>query len=72
MSTEDLQRITKAAIDAGSAQFQGRDYAVVVVVREIGGGQLNVGSNTMGGKASMIRVLKEAAEALAGHSDLII
>lgn len=71
MSDVDLQRITQAAIDGATAQFAGKEYAVVVVVREIGGGRLNCGSNTMGGRATMIRTLDEAAAALRGSSLII-
>jgi hypothetical protein len=66
VSLEDLRRITLAAIDAAGKSFQGKEYAVVVVVREIGGTQLNVGSNVVGGKENMVRVLNEAASKLKG------
>lgn len=68
MSVEDLRRITLAAIDAAGKTFQGKEYAVVVVVREIGGTGLNAGSNVVGGKEKMIRVLDEAAAKLRGDA----
>lgn len=71
MSDADLERITQAAIDGATAQFAGREYGIVVVVREIGGGRLNVGSNVMGGRPAMIRTLQEATDALRGSSLII-
>lgn len=71
MSDQDLERVTQAAIDGATAAFAGKAYAVVVVVREIDGGRLNVGSNVMGGRATMIRTLEEATIGLRG-SGLII
>jgi hypothetical protein len=71
VSDQDLERITQAAIDGATAQFAGGEFAVVVVVREIGGGRLNVGSNVMGGRATMIRTLEEATIALRGSSLII-
>ncbi len=66
MSLEDLRRITLAAIDAAGKTFQGKEYAVVVLVREIGGTNLNVGSNVVGGREKMIRLLEEGANKLRG------
>lgn len=68
MSVDDLRRITLAAIDAAGKTFQGKEYAVVVVVREIGGTGINAGSNVVGGKEKMIRVLDEAAAKLKGDA----
>lgn len=68
MSIDDLRRITLAALDAAAKRFEGKEYAVVVVVREIGGTGINAGSNVVGGKEKMIRVLDEAAAKLRGDA----
>lgn len=68
MSIDDIRRVTKAAIDAATRAMGNEQLAVVVVVREIGGTTVNVGSNLVGGKQNMIRVLQEGADALKGDA----
>ncbi len=68
MSIEDARRVTKAAIDAATRAMGNQQLVVVVVVREIGGTGVNVGSNVVGGRENMLRVLKEGEDALKGDA----
>lgn len=67
MSVDEARLITKAAIDAATRTMRSQ-YVVVVVVREIGGTGVNVGSNVVGGRENMLRVLKEGCDALKGDA----
>jgi uncharacterized Ntn-hydrolase superfamily protein len=66
VSDEEIALVAKAALDGAAAAFNGRDYAVVVVVREIGGKRAKAAGNMMGGRETMIRTLQEAIDGLRG------
>lgn len=67
-ANDEATRIAGAALAAATRAMGTREFAVVVVVREIGGTGMKFASNAMGGREAMIRVLREGADALKGDA----
>lgn len=68
MSVDDVRRIGEAAVKAAEAQFEGKPYAVIVVVRELpdSGMPVNVATNITSGKRDVLGILEEARNAVRG------
>lgn len=62
----EAERICRAAVAAAQAAFGDKSYAVVVVVREIPDGKLQVGSNITSGRPDIVRTLTDATAAVRG------
>lgn len=71
MSDEDLGAIAKAAIDGATSKFAGKNYAVVVVIREIAGTRVQAAGNMKAGREAMIRVLQETLDGLRGSRIIV-
>lgn len=68
MSREDVQRIAEAALKKTVEEFGLRQYAVVVIVRELpfAGLPINVATNITSGAGDVLRVVREAVDAIRG------
>lgn len=68
MSLEKVRAIGEAAVKAAEAKFDGKPYAVVVIVRELpdAGMPINVATNITSGKTDVLRTIDEARAAVRG------
>ena len=65
---EKTQKIGQAAVKAAESLFEGKPYAVIVIVRELpdAGMPINVATNITSGKPDVLRVMEEARAAVRG------
>lgn len=68
MSRDDVRRIGEAAVKAAERQFLGKQYALVVIVGEVGtsGSPINVATNITSGKEHVLRLLQEGLHVVRG------
>ena len=67
-NAEKTRKIGEAAVKAAEAEFEGKPYAVIVIVRQLpdAGMPINVATNITSGKPDVLRIMEEARVAVRG------
>jgi pyridoxine/pyridoxamine 5'-phosphate oxidase len=67
MSLEDCQRVARAALAAARADSQGKEFAVIVIVKQLDeGSPIDVVTNITSGKATVLDTIKIATDGIRG------